>query len=77
MRVEFCTGEPGGDVDVVASFTTDTPPPLAAGDRVLIGDTRYVLIDADWTVGTLGQQGFQAVRFYLDKATDAPGGLEE
>lgn len=73
MDVEFVIGEPGGEVEVVARFAVDTPPPLAAGDRVLIGDARRVLIDADWTVGTLGQQGFQAVRFYLDKATDATG----
>lgn len=73
MHVEFCTGEPGGDVDVLTTFTTDTPPPLAAGDRVVIGDTRYVLIDADWTVGELGQQGFQAVRFYVDKTAAVTG----
>lgn len=74
MRVEFCTGEPGGDVEVLAAFTVDTPPPLAAGDRVVIGDARYVLLDADWTIG---EAGFEAVRFYVDKATDAPGGLGE
>lgn len=74
MRVEFVIGEPGGDVEVLARFAADTPPPLAAGDRVVIGDTRYVLIDADWT---LGKDRFEAVRFYLDKATDAPGGLGE
>lgn len=50
------------------------PPPLAAGDRVLISGARYVLLDADWTVG---KDGFEAVRFYLDKAADAPGGLGE
>lgn len=77
MEVEFCTGEPGGDVEVLARFAVDRPPPLAAGDRVLIGDVRYVLLDADWTVGELGQQGFQAVRFYLDKANETPGGLGE
>lgn len=77
MDVEFAIGEPGGDVEVLARFAVDTPPPLASGDRVLIGDARYVLLDADWTVGELGQQGFQSVRFYLDKASDAPGGLGE
>lgn len=70
MDVEFVIGEPGGDVEVLTRFAVDMPPPLAAGDRVVIGDTRYVLLDADWRVG---KDGFEAVRFYLDKAAAVTG----
>lgn len=73
--IEFCTGEPGDDAEVLHQIEDATRTfPMAAGDRVVLDGTRYTLIDADWVIegDTLVK-----VRYYLDKATDAPGGLGE